>query len=73
MGAGTGGADAETPLSLANLNVGTLLALGENPQQDLDTMFLLISGFIVRLLFALQVFLCGLELVSRVLWCAFAV
>jgi hypothetical protein len=49
---GGGGAVEEAPRTLADLNVGTLLGLTENSdnvQLDIDTMFLLLSGFMVRL------------------------
>lgn len=49
-GAG-GGEDAEAPQRLADLNVGTLLSLtdsSEDVRLDIDTMFLLLSGFMVR-------------------------
>jgi hypothetical protein len=34
--------------TLQDLNVDALAALGDNPQGDIDTMFVLLSGFMVR-------------------------
>lgn len=34
--------------TLGDLNVDALAALGDNPQGDIDTMFILLSGFMVR-------------------------
>lgn len=50
LAAAGGGGEEETSQTLSDLNVGSLLGLGESPQLDIDTMFLLLSGFIVRLL-----------------------
>ena len=57
--ADAGGAGGEETIS--DLNVGSLLDLGESPQLDIDTMFLLFSGFIVRFLVLIHAcaVLCG--------------
>lgn len=34
--------------TVGDLNIDALAALGDNPQGDIDTMFILLSGFMVR-------------------------